>query len=177
MKKILFVTYLWLVSFFTYAQDCTYQINEIDKFEKVEKVITEKVKVMYPFSKFPVVWFSLGRINNDYLLKMEFSYNKNICFDSHDNELLFITERDSVVRIKRINDKVECTDYKNGIYTGTILYAITKETLLALQNEILSGVRFYYSDGFIESDFLKGNANKEKAKNYFKNNVGCIIKN
>lgn len=121
MKKLLFGISLLLVSFFTYSQDCTYQFNEIDKFEKVEKVLTEKVKVMYPFSKFPVIWFSLGRISENYFLKMEFSYTKNICFNSKDNELLFITEKDSVVRIKRINDNVECTDYKNGIYTGTIL--------------------------------------------------------
>ena len=173
MKKYIFTQLtLILVSLFSFSQDCKYKTNEIDKFEKVEKVLTEQVKVVYPTWSGTFVFFSLGRVSEEYYLNMGFISNKKCCFNSKNNELLLMSNKDSIYRLKRINDEIIC----NGNDICSVLYDISKETLLKLKNDTIKSMRIYTSDSYIDVDMINGNTNKERAKNYFKNTIDCIIK-
>ncbi len=177
-KTLLFFNLLSLLLAFgsLNAQNCTYDVNKIDEFEKVKIVFTSPVKVMYPTVSFPVVYMSLGKIDTNYVLKLNFSMNKQICFNSQDNELLLITDKEDVIRLKRSSDKVECTpSIKAGLYSGDILYALDRKTLLELQSRELRKARLYTSDSYIEFDMTEKNMNKKKAKSFFAQTVPCIL--
>jgi len=159
----------------SFSQNCEYEIKEIDKFEKVEKVLTKKVKVMYPSFKPPVVFLALGRVDSDYILQLEFSYNKYVCLNSESNELLLMTENNEVIRLKRESDEIDCLKNNGMINVGTFNYNIERNVLEKLSDKTLTALRIYHSDGYIDVDLTKKNVNAKKAKEFLKTQIPCIL--
>lgn len=178
--KVTSVLFYFLFISQSLLAQCKYEKNGIDPFEKVEVVLTEEVKVMYPSWSFPVVWMALGRVDTTYFIQLRFSFSKPVCFNE-ESDLLLMTEGGEVVRLKKNSKSVECAEYKKkgsvSIYEGVLRYNIDKESLLKLSTKSFEKFRLYTTDSNIEVDLTTKNVNKNKGMSFFKDISSCVLKN
>ncbi len=164
MKHIL-LTITAAISINSYAQNCKYEKNEIDKFTKKKVVVTKSEKV---FAALNTSGFYTVKqdgenyyIEFDYLVQTSFSgtsnAEKNIVIKQND-QLMFLLENDEVVTLKA--SKTIQTQMKPNMTTqlvnwelNDVSYPVTKEQLSTLQSAKTKTLRIYRTIGFDGQNF------------------------
>lgn len=178
MKHVL-LTITAAISINSYAQNCKYEKNEIDKFTKKKVVITKSEKV---FATLNTSGFYTVKqdgdnfyIEFDYLVQTSFSgtsnAEKNIAVKQND-QLMFLLDNDEVVTLA--SAKTVQTQMKPNMATqlvnwelNDVSYPVTKEQLNTLQSAKTKTLRIYRTIGFdgqnigqqdfMDVDIKKGN--------------------
>lgn len=177
--KDVFLTIIAAISINSYAQNCKYEKNEIDKFTKKKIVITKSEKV---FGTVNTSGFYTVKqdgdnyyIEFDYLVQTSFSgtsnAEKNIAIKQND-QLMFLLENDEVVTLT--SSKTVQTQMKPNMATqlvnwelNDVSYPITNEQLSTLLSAKTQTLRIYRTIGFdgqnpgqqdfMDVDIKKGN--------------------
>ncbi len=188
-SKILFA--VAFLSLNTFAQNCKYEKNEVDKFTNKKVVITKQEKV---FSTVNTTGFYTVRqdgdsyyIEFDYLVQTSFSgtsnAEKNIAIKQND-QLMFLLDNDEVVTLS--SSKTVQTQMKPNMATqlinwelNDVSYPVTKEQLSTLQSKKTKTLRIYRTIGydgqnlgqedFMDVDIKKGNQDDIQAL------IQCVI--
>ncbi len=175
----------------TFAQNCKYEKNEVDKFTNKKVVITKQEKV---FSTVNTTGFYTVRqdgdsyyIEFDYLVQTSFSgtsnAEKNIAIKQND-QLMFLLDNDEVVTLS--SSKTVQTQMKPNMATqlinwelNDVSYPVTKEQLSTLQSKKTKTLRIYRTIGydgqnlgqedFMDVDIKKGNQDDIQAL------IQCVI--
>ena len=173
MKKI--ILFLFTTSFL-FAQDCKYKINEIDEFTK-NKILETKPEILtisgmgFGFTS----GCSLKKINDSRYLQLGIS-SPSIFTLNEGNEIIFKTEKDETIVLTFpktiISDYISGNNIGNSStpsrWSGTILIPISIENFERLKNELVTKLRIYTNENYIDDDISKKRAVK------FKNAMNCI---
>jgi hypothetical protein len=178
MKHIL-LTIITAISINSYAQNCKYEKNEIDKFTKKKVVITKSEKVFGTVNTSG--FYSVKQdgdnyyIEFDYLVQTSFSGTSRVATNiavKEKDQLMFLLENDEVVTLE--SSSTVQTQMKSNMASGLVnwelndvMYPITKEQLTVLQSAKTKTLRIYRTIGydaqnfgqqdFMDVDIKKGN--------------------
>lgn len=160
MKKL-----LWIVLIFTgfgYSQDCKYKKNEIDDFTK-KKIIETKSEWLCEN-----VAYSFKKNDDTKYLRVEIGSFKVFAI-SDGAKLMFLTDKEDPIVL--IFQKYEISRTTPGAiasqYVSEIIN-ISEDVLKRFQNEKITKVRIYTTDGYIDHDI------KEKRFKRFQETLKCI---
>lgn len=168
MKKLLLK--LALISCLNlFAQNCKYEINEVDEFTKKTILETKEQTLSRSFNFYTA--FSFKKIDDKKFLKL-FISSTSIFSIRENHEIIFITDGDNSVILKFIQSKVSRGKYDSNsritIWSETFYLPIDEETFQRLSNENILKLRVYTSDGYIDDEV------KEKHAKKFKEQIICI---
>jgi hypothetical protein len=159
MKHVL-LTISAVISMNSYAQNCKYEKNEIDKFTKKKVVITKSEKVFYTLNTSGFYTVKQDGENYyiefDYLVQTSFSgtsnAEKNISIKQND-QLMFLLENDEVVTL--VSSNTVQTQMKPNMASqlvnwelNDVSYPITLEQLKSLQSAKTKTLRIYRTIGY-----------------------------
>jgi hypothetical protein len=159
MKHVL-LTISAVISMNSYAQNCKYEKNEIDKFTKKKVVITKSEKVFYTLNTSGFYTVKQDGENYyiefDYLVQTSFSgtsnAEKNISIKQND-QLMFLLENDEVVTL--VSSNTVQTQMKPNMASqlvnwelNDVSYPITLEQLKTLQSAKTKTLRIYRTIGY-----------------------------
>jgi len=169
--KYLFASICLLLALSSFAQ-CEYEKNGKDDFEDVEVVLTKDVKVVYPFSSYPIVYFALGRMDTVLFLKVKIVGTKVLCLNPESDLLLKMSDG-KVYRLEGMND-ANCSDVSKGVFTLPGVFRIDRAVLETLAGLEVEKFRLETTDGLLDVEIEKGNVNKKKGARYFRDFKACV---
>lgn len=145
MKKLFTFLMLFIASF-SFAQDCKYEKNEVDKFTKKMTKVTKKVKLIQTFNSEGYVYITKEDTSLSISLNYRTSFSKSVKVEDG-SELSFLLEGGDIITLKK----------KNGSYP------ISKENLTKLSSTKTKTLRYYYTDSdgnykYSDTEIKDGNA-------------------
>ena len=176
MKNVFFV--LLLSAPVALPAQCEYAINEIDAFEKVEKVLTKPVPVYQEKKSVNAVSMALIRVDTSFRVLVSLDFSKLFCANSK-TQALFMLSDSSILRLTH-DGGAECAKSRKrgGIaaYSLSMMFAIDAASLEKAQKNDISKIRLYTSADTIDIDLNEQGKAKESNAAFFKNTVPCILK-
>ena len=147
MKKI-FVSLLLLPLISANAQDCKFEVNEVDNFTHTRTVITTPKQIALktePVSGENIcgkdVSISIGNIKNIYLLYINLKYKEvSAFFHSPQKNGMIMLDNDSIVPITGVFEGFN-TGLKGNSFTQKFTFTISYETILLLEKYSIKEIR------------------------------------
>ena len=171
---------LLLLTFFGYStanSQCDFEVNKVDEFTKQRIMLTEKVKIVNPTGKYPVVLMALGRVDTSKSVVITMYHKVSICCNS-DSKLLLLMDDESIFDLPTDSDRVDCSSVEivmgMTLYKITRAFSVTQAQLTLLGQKGLSRLRLESSSGLVDAVVDKKNVNKGKGVNFFKNWAHCV---
>jgi len=190
MKQIRLILLIILIPFVSFTQNCSYELNEVDKFNGKVTKITKAKKVIASWQKqknlkfYNAGSFSVKRIDSDYFLIFDYEIQKYKRFDPYNinsgTQLILLLANGEKITLST-NDKINGTKKTIiGIppvycsYLSDINYFLTrKEIDLLLQSKVTS-IRFYRTEsngkvGYVDCEI------KPKNQEIIKQLLMCLL--
>ena len=158
--KHLYLMTLLITSTFVFSQDCKYQRNEVDEFTK-NKIIETKFEWLGEQTG-----YTLKKINNTQILAM-YLESFNVFSIKDGAKIMFLTEKEDPITLIFPKYEISKRGKSSEFYISENIILSNKE-YERLQNETISKVRFYTTDGYIEKNV------KEKRASKFRDQLKCI---
>ena len=151
---------------------CSYQMDNVDKFTKSHTLVTSWQRVNYPAQNAQKAMMALGRITADstdlYVVLVELDYLENMVCINDRSKLYILQTNGETVELTAV--KFNCSE--NG--TAIFQYWIDKEDLVGLKN--VEAIRVQHTDGSIDVDFTGKITEKQVGINFFSTNVPCVVR-
>ncbi|MGG5506759.1 MULTISPECIES: hypothetical protein [unclassified Myroides] len=172
MKNI-FLIIVILSSFIANAQKCKYQRNEVDNFTK--KTIIETKREIFTTSGMGLGFgtaYSLFKSDDNKFIRFYFSTtDKPFAIKEGDNIMIKFSD-DDVMSLKFSKSDISNSSYISQIKTSTYsldaLISITESDIRIFESKIITDIRVYTTDGYID-----GEVNAKRAKK-FQSILKCI---
>jgi hypothetical protein len=145
MKKLLLM--LLLVPVLIYGQDCRYEQNDVDKFTKKTVIITKPEIVWKDAMMGYSLSFKVKKIDDQYIIWMRYSSPGSFIIEKY-SKLMLLTKNQETFELNAFETVIP-KSYSNGSYVE-VDYLISKETYEKLKNSIITDVRLYTSEGYID---------------------------
>lgn len=159
MKKNICLILLLTSSLF-YSQDCKYQRNEVDQFTK-NKVVETKFEWLAEQTG-----YSLLKVDSVKFLKLYVESFK--VFSIKDGaKLMFLTDKEEPITIVFPKYDISKRGTSSEFYISETI-TLSDEDFKRFQNEKITKVRYYTTEGYIEKNI------KEKRANKFRESLKCI---
>ena len=163
MKNLILTSLLLLLSVLqTFSQDCKYDKNEIDKFNG-KLILETKKTTVYANSLDPQMksmFFRFSQIDSLNFLEVSKWYSSIISVNKSDKFLLKL-DNGQLIELESMKYSI-ATPY-SGKWHIDIDYFLSKENLKFLQNNLITEVRIYTTDGYIEESVNSKNSIKIKS--------------
>lgn len=145
MKRFLFL--LLLLPVLVSAQNCKYERNEVDKFTKKQVLITQtEIAWKNPMGGNSLT-FKFKKIDWDVLLWMRYSMPSTFAIEK-DSKLFLLTAEGSNIELQAMESKVSSNNSQTSFIEMD--YVVTPEILALIRSSLITDIRFYTTDGFIE---------------------------
>lgn len=159
MKKLIFLTLVFIVSEVTYAQNCKYEKNEVDNFTgKSIKVTSKSVVFADPFDpQSKSMFFRFNQVDDINYLSISKWYSSIISVNKLDILMIKLSSGE-ILKLESLDGEV-ATPYSSKWHID-IDYSLTKENLKKIQENLISEVRIYTNSGYIDYVVKPKNASK-----------------
>lgn len=167
MKKIFL---LFLLPFFTFAQDCKLKKNEIDSFTKEKVLQSRQFAIYHELSRSVNLELNLNKII--YVDLEYYSSSLKVRRITPDNKVLFLLNDDTVISCENIEFvepiQVAGLNVKENLYKFKL--QISKEDLTRINDSKIKTIRIENSDDPLDINL------KEKQSKRFYEELSCFLK-
>ena len=182
--KLFSLTLILIFSQLTFinAQNCKYEINEVDKFTGKYTKLTKPEKVISTF--FTTGEFSVKKIDNSYFFIFDYVLSSYSNFDPYsikkNAQLIFLLENGETVTLKSADDINGTKKTTVGIppvyscYLTNVSYPVTKNQIDQFFKSKVQSIRFYRTESNGKEDYLDNDL-KKKNQEDIQNLIKCIM--
>ena len=146
-KKAALFFVLSLSAVWCIAQDCEYEVNEIDKFSKTEKRLTVRKKVAKDIKvektiKISKIEWQLKKEGNKMFLSTIYFYSRGHAGMIGSEQLICLLDNGEIIQLPIVNNLPSVKKYKGSGTLGTsFLYSMNEEQLKAFTQQDIKDVR------------------------------------
>jgi hypothetical protein len=158
MKKNLLVVTLCFSTVFCFSQKL--EENEVDEFtgNSIKRTSWELLSTFKPY-------FRISKINNSYTFQIKLMLGNVFSIDKGEFLMLKL-DNDSIVKLPNLEYAITCTGCGAVGYLGSgaqgihVKYILHEEAREKLKKHLVTKIRIYTSDGYVDYDTKKKNAQK-----------------
>lgn len=181
-KKIILSIVATLLVTFCFSQNCSYKVNELDKFTKKYTKITEAEKVIGTF--YTVGMFSVKKVDNEYFFLFDYTLSSYASFDPYSintgAQLIFLLEDGSVITLKAM-DNIKGVNHTYVslpvVYTcelTNIAYPIKKVDIDKFFTSGIKSIRFYRTESNGKEDYVDNDI-RSRLQGRIQDLIKCVL--
>lgn len=152
MRTLSTVLFLF-ISVISFAQ-CKYGIDETDKFTGKRKLETREQKAYATMTDFISVAF--GKLDSTNYIKIHIGSSGDPYYVKKGDAVIILFSGGSKMTLKRAsNSEVSDSNKGSGFWLLDVNFYLNESELFQIQNKLISGIRVYTSQGYLESNEIK----------------------
>lgn len=183
MQKTIIILFLTLLSFGnSYAQNCKYKVNELDKFTGKYTKITKSEKVIATF--YTAGEFSVKKIDTSYFFIFDYVISSYSNFDPYSiqksAQLIFLMESGDIITLHSDDNINGTKKVVAGLppvylcYLTNVSYSLSKSQIDLFFKSKVKSIRFYRTESNGKEDFIDNDIKKDNQDD-IQNLIKCVI--
>lgn len=149
MKSLLSILFIALGLYST-AQ-CNYKVDEVDRFTGTKKLLTNDQKAYATMTNF--VTFAFGKLDTTKYVDLRIGSGGDPYYIKSGETVIILFSGGSNMTLSRVSSS-DVSDINAGNVLNAT-YILNKSELFQLQNKLITGIRVYTSQGYLESGEVK----------------------